>query len=437
MAITLVRALEMLGRATGLFASGTSDGSGSTTTLVDAVQVYRHDINTLKNKWLYIVNSSNDTVDNTSRRISDVHASNGTITVDAAFAATTASGTTYYITAYDPDIMRDSLQQAARTLYPHIYLPTQDETIVVDNLISNWDFETWSATTASAGSGNAVATSWSSVGTPSKDDNTAFVTHGSYSIKIAATGATEGVEQNIISVAGVNINETESKILHVRGWVWCDVADAARLRVTYDGSTFDNSNYHSGSAEWEGPALMYIDSAIDFTASSTEEMTISCEVTSGNTAYFDGVVAWIDNVHTYDLPSTVIRGPHKVSIQANQSEPNGDYEPLATPQSGRILRIEHMGTLTVPTTSASIEIDESRGELLIAQAAAHMFQTLAMTDSGNSSIHIQQADTWQSRADRLLSQPGMRMKGMSAHERKTWRVVESGETRKLALSGRW
>ncbi len=437
MAITLVRALEMLGRATGLFASGTSDGSGSTTTLVDAVQVYRHDINTLKNKWLYIVNSSNDTVDNTSRRISDVHASNGTITVDAAFAATTASGTTYYITAYDPDIMRDSLQQAARTLYPHIYLPTQDETIVVDNLISNWDFETWSATTASAGSGNAVATSWSSVGTPSKDDNTAFVTHGSYSIKIAATGATEGVEQNIISVAGVNINETESKILHVRGWVWCDVADAARLRVTYDGSTFDNSNYHSGSAEWEGTALMYIDSAIDFTASSTEEMTISCEVTSGNTAYFDGVVAWIDNVHTYDLPSTVIRGPHKVSIQANQSEPNGDYEPLATPQSGRILRIEHMGTLTVPTTSASIEIDESRGELLIAQAAAHMFQTLAMTDSGNSSIHIQQADTWQSRADRLLSQPGMRMKGMSAHERKTWRVVESGETRKLALSGRW
>ncbi len=397
MAITLVRALEMLGRATGLFASGTSDGSGSTTTLVDAVQVYRHDINTLKNKWLYIVNSSNDTVDNTSRRISDVHASNGTITVDAAFAATTASGTTYYITAYDPDIMRDSLQQAARTLYPHIYLPTKDETIVVDNLISNWDFETWSATTASAGSGNAVATSWSSVGTPSKDDNTAFVTHGSYSIKIAATGATEGVEQNIISVAGVNINETESKILHVRGWVWCDVADAARLRVTYDGSTFDNSNYHSGSAEWEGPALMYIDSAIDFTASSTEEMTISCEVTSGNTAYFDGVVAWIDNVHTYDLPSTVIRGLHKVSIQANQSEPNGDYEPLATPQSGRILRIEHMGTLTVPTTSASIEIDESRGELLIAQAAAHMFQTLAMTDSGNSSIHIQQADTSRAR----------------------------------------
>jgi len=133
----------------------------------------------------------------------------------------------------------------------------------------------------------------------------------------------------------------------------------------------------------------------------------------------------------------VIRGPHKVSIQANQSEPNGDYVPLSTPQSGRILRIEHMGTLTAPTTSASIEIDESRGELLIAQAAAHMFQTLAMTDSGNSSIHIQQADTWQSRADRLLSQPGMRMKGMSAHERKTWRVVESGETRKLALSGRW
>ena len=434
MAITLVRALEMLGRATGLFVSGTSSGSGSTTTLVDAVDIYRYDINTLKNKWLYMRTGS---AANEARRISSIHASNGTVTVDAAFGGSTGSSSTYYITAHDPDIMRDSLQQAARTLYPHIYLPTQDETIVVDNLISNWDFETWSATTASAGSGNAVATSWSSVGTPSKDDTTAFVTHGSYSIKIAATGATEGVEQNIISVAGVNINETESKILHVRGWVWCDVADAARLRVTYDGSTFDNSNYHSGSAEWEGPALMYIDSAIDFTASSTEEMTISCEVTNGNTAYFDGVVAWIDNVHTYDLPSTVIRGPHKVSIQANQSEPNGDYVPLSTPHPGRILRIEHMGTLTVPTTSASIELDESRGELLIAQAAAHMFHTLSMTDSGNSAVHMQNAGIWQNRTDRLLAQPGMGMKGMSAHERKSWRVVESGETRKLALSGRW
>ena len=426
MAITLVRALEMLGRATGLFASGTSDGSGSTTTLVDAVQVYRHDINTLKNKWLYIVNSSNDTVDNTSRRISDIHASNGTITVDAAFAATTASGTTYYITAYDPDIMRDSLQQAARTLYPHVYLPTQDETIVVDNLVSNWDFETWSGSTA---------TGWTTVsGTLAQE--TGFVVHGDSSAKLTSDGGLDKITQNLIATSGANINETESKTLHVRAWVWSETADAVRLSVTFDGSTFSYSNYHSGTAEWEGPALMYIDAPIDF--AGTEQITISCDVT-GNTyvGYFDNVIAWIDNIHSYNLPSTVIRGPHKVSMQVDQSQPNGDYEPLATPQSGRILRIEHMGTLTVPTTSASIEIDESRGELLIAQAAAHMFQTLAMTDSGNSSIHMQQADTWQSRADRLLSQPGMRMKGMSAHERKTWRVVESGETRKLALSGRW
>ena len=153
--------------------------------------------------------------------------------------------------------------------------------------------------------------------------------------------------------------------------------------------------------------------------------------------YFDNVTAWIDNIHTYNMPSTVKRGPHKVSIQANQSEPNGDYVPLSNPQSGRILRIEHMGTLTAPTYAAAIEIDESRGELLVAQAAAHMFHALSMTDSGNSTIHTQNANMWQGRADRLLAQPGMRMKGMSAHERKSWRVVESGETRKLALSGRW
>ena len=423
MAISLHRALEMLGRATGLFASGTSDGAGNTTTMVDAVQVYRHDVNTLKNKWLYMRTGS---AANETRRISSIHTSNGTITVDAAFSASTGSGSTYYITAHDPDIMRDSLQQAARTLYPHIYLPTLDESIVVDNLISNWDFETWSGSTA---------TGWTTVsGTLAEE--TGFVVHGSSSARLTSDGGLDKITQDLLSTAGANIHETESKTLHVRGWIWSETADAVRLSVTFDGSTFNYSSYHSGTAEWEGPALIYIDVPIDY--AGAEQIKISCDATgSGVIGYFDNVTAWIDNIHTYNMPSTVIRGPHKVSIQSHQSEPNGDYVPLSTPQSGRILRIEHMGTLTAPTTAAAIEIDESRGELLVAQAAAHMFHTLSMTDAGNGISHMQNAGVWQGRADRMLAQPGMRMKGMSAHERKSWRVVESGETRKLALSGRW
>ena len=431
MAITLDRALEMLGRATGLFVSGTSSGSGSTTTLVDAVDIYRYDINTLKNKWLYILDSANDTVDNTSRRISDIHASNGTITVDAAFSAIPGSGVAYYITAYDPDIMRDSLQQAARTLYPHVYLPTQDETIVVDNLLANWDFENWDST----GSNSAVATSWANIGTPSTNDESSRVAHGSYSMSIAATGATEGIEQNIFT--SVNINEVASKTLHARAWVWASVADAARIRVTYDGSNYDSSNYHTGDSEWEGPSLIYVDSAID---ADMTELTVSCEVTSGNTAYFDGVVAWIDNVSEYDLPSTVIRGPHKVYMQDQVQEPNGHYTPLGFPVSGRILRVEHMGRLTAPTSSASVELDESRAELLIAQAAVHMFQTLSNTDSGNAVSHLNNSALWLQRVGLLLGQPGIRMRPMSAHERNGWNVDESGETRKLRVgvnSGRW
>ena len=426
MAISLVRALEMLGRATGVFFEGEASG-GNTTTLVDATDIYHHDINTLKNKWLYITDAGNTAAEDTARRISSVHASDGTITVDSAFKAALQSGDDYQILAYDPEIMKASLQQAARTLYPHIYLPTQDESIVVDNLVSNWDFETWSGSTA---------TGWTTVsGTLAQE--TGFVVHGSSSAKLTNTSTTiDKITQDLLSTSGANINETESKTLHVRGWVWSETADAVRLSVTFDGSTFHYSNYHSGTAEWEGPALIYIDVPIDY--GSNEQIKISCDATGlGVIGYFDNVTAWIDNIHSYDLPSTVTRGPHKVSIQSHQSEPNGDYVPLSTPLSGRILRIEHMGTLTAPTYTSPIEIDESRGELLIAQAAAHMFQTLSMTDSGNSTIHIQNANMWQDRADRLLSQPGMRMKPMSAHERTTWRVVESGETRKLALSGRW
>ncbi len=430
MAVTLNRCLEMLGRATGLFVSDSSDSGGSTTTLVDT-SIYRYDINTLTNKWLYIVSATNTTINGSSRRISGIHASNGTITVIGAMAASTSSGDTYYIVNFDPQIMTDAIQQATRTLYPHLYLPTRDETIVVDNLLANWDFENWDST----GSNSAVATSWANIGTPSTNDESSRVAHGSYSMSVAATGATEGIEQNIFT--SVNINEVASKTLHARAWVWASVADVARIRVTYDGSNYDSSDYHTGDSEWEGPSLIYVDSAID---ADMTELTVSCEVTSGNTAYFDGVVAWIDNVSEYDLPSTVVRGPHKVYMQDQVQEPNGHYTPLGFPVSGRILRIEHMGRLTAPTSSASVELDESRAELLVAQAAVHMFQTLANTDSGNRTDHLTNASVWQERTANLLTQAGMRMTPMSAHERNGWSTDEAGETRKLRVGvnhGRW
>ena len=430
MAVTLNRCLEMLGRATGLFVSDSSSGGGSTTTLVDT-SIYRYDINTLTNKWLYIVSATNTTINGSSRRISGIHDSNGTITVIGAMAASTSSGDTYYIVNFDPQIMTDAIQQATRTLYPHLYLPTRDETIVVDNLLANWDFENWDST----GSNSAVATSWANIGTPSTNDESSRVAHGSYSMSVAATGATEGIEQNIFT--SVNINEVASKTLHARAWVWASVADAARIRVTYDGSNYDSSDYHTGDSEWEGPSLIYVDSAID---ADMTELTVSCEVTSGNTAYFDSVVAWIDNVSEYDLPSTVVRGPHKVYMQDQVQEPNGHYTPLARPVSGRILRIEHMGRLTAPTSSASVELDESRAELLVAQAEVHMLQTLSNTYSGNKTEHLTNASLWQERTANMLNQPGMRMVSMSAHERLGWNIDESGETRKLRIgsnNGRW
>ena len=430
MAVTLNRCLEMLGRATGLFVSDSSSGGGSTTTLVDT-SIYRYDINTLTNKWLYIVSATNTAINGSSRRISSIHDSNGTITVIGAMAAITSSCDNYYIVNFDPQIMTDAIQQATRTLYPHLYLPTRDETIVVDNLLANWDFENWDST----GSNSAVATSWANIGTPSTNDESSRVAHGSYSMSVAATGATEGIEQNIFT--SVNINEVASKTLHARAWVWASVADVARIRVTYDGSNYDSSDYHTGDSEWEGPSLIYVDSAID---ADMTELTVSCEVASGNTAYFDGVVAWIDNVSEYDLPSTVVRGPHKVYMQDQVQEPNGHYTPLARPVSGRILRIEHMGRLTAPTSSASVELDESRAELLVAQAAVHKFQTLSNTYSGNKTEHLTNAGLSEQRVVRLLNQPGIRMGPMSAHERTEWNVDPDGETRKLRIGvnhGRW
>ena len=188
MAVTLNRSIEMLGRATGFFVSSTATG-GSTTTVVDA-GIVRYDANILKNKWLFIVTATQSTIVGTSRRISSL--STSTITVDSAYAATTTSGDTYYILSVDPDVMIDSLQQAARTLYPYLYLPTQDETLVVDNLLTNWDFETWDD--------SSTPNSWADKGDvdPTVAQEANRKVHGTYSAIVTAGGAGQGIEQNAL-----------------------------------------------------------------------------------------------------------------------------------------------------------------------------------------------------------------------------------------------
>ena len=155
---------------------------------------------------------------------------------------------TYELHRYDPVVKLDSITRAAEELFPDLYLSLVDETLVVDDLLSNSDFETFAS---------SAFTNWTAIGSPTLSAETSRVVHGDQSAKlIAASGAIDALDQNLFTA--VNINDVEGKTLHFKGWVWASAASAARLQVTFDGSTYTSGSYHAGDDEWEDPDLSLI-----------------------------------------------------------------------------------------------------------------------------------------------------------------------------------
>ena len=67
-------------------------------------------------------------------------ASSTTITVNFAFTASPASGDTYELHRFDPVVKRNAINRAIETLYPQLYLPIRDQSVVVNNRLLNSDF---------------------------------------------------------------------------------------------------------------------------------------------------------------------------------------------------------------------------------------------------------------------------------------------------------
>lgn len=276
----------------------------------------------------------------------------------------------------------------------------------------------------------ATFTNWTNIGTPTTDVETSRVVHGAQSVKITASGATEGIEQNLFT--SVNVNEVAGRTLRFAGWMFATAADTGRLRVTFDGTTFSNGNFHAGDDEWEGPGLTFVDAAVPAGAT---EMTVSCEVADGGTVVFDAVHAYVGSVITrYTLP-TSFRRLLSVHVQDNMNEleDEGNYFPLSEnvgPRSGRYLRLIGQNTLTLPTSDTSnVEIDGNQVALLVARAAEILAQTeYARTrDPWYKELQQEAVDE----VARLL--PGGRMPRKAASKRFRWSQQADSSSKFLIL----
>lgn len=398
--------------------------SGSTSTIVDADLLNLPgggDTDGFENQFCLLLNDPPE-----NRRIKSYATGTTTITVESVYAANDGT-TAVEIHKINPDWKQNAINRAIEDLFPILYLPIRDETLVVDDLLTNSGFES----TYSSGH-----PSWTDVNSPTSSAETTRVFHGAQSAKLISHASTGAGQMTQDLVSSVNIDAVAGKSTTFKAWVWSATADEARIRIDWDGTDFANSAYHQGSSQWQ---LLEASGAVPKTA--TKIMAI-CEVIVGTkTAYFDRSYLAIDSVHNYTIPTTIIHGPHFVSQQYNENNPTDPYYPLrkgGRPTQGRLLRLEGMGLLSRPTTeTGTTEVAEPKVSLIVAQAAMWLNRSLASMPNASSAQRKGYQDDmvmWGEEVSRLLGQPGVRMVPMGTKMSKNiWHIEEDSSGRYLVF----
>ena len=340
-----------------------------------------------------------------------------TAILQSALSSQTASSDTFELHRYDPELKHVAINRALVELFPTVYLPIRDETVIVDNVLSNSDFEDWTS---------GVPDSWTEVNSPTTAQESSRVFHGTYSVSL--TGPSGDVGQ-LTQSPDININELAGKTAQFKCRVWTNGASQARLRIDWDGSNIESGDYHNGDNDWQ---LLSVEASVP---SDATQVKVILEVAAETTAYFDTCWLAVDPLYRITVPSTIIRGPSRVYQQYKQDMIDGPYYPLLpgqSPTKGMILRLEGMGLLSRPTTeSGTTEIAEPQLNLVTAYAAMVLFQTLWIRSASEQRDNLQRNIVyWQGEVSRLSQQPGIRMRTLGASRGKNaWHVEEDASGR--------
>lgn len=421
MATTRVVVRQRVLQALGLPNNLTATSAGSTTVLNDTkLRRYAAVADVFNDRWWAYLSSGANT--DATRLVTD--STTTQLTFSEAVTSTTTSDV-YDLMPFDPAFANNAINQALRFLFDHgFHLPIYNETLLVDGLGLNMDFETYSA----------GFTSWT-VASGTEAQETTRLIHGSNSLKLtSAAGTTARETQNLFTT--VNVHEIQGRTLYFKGWLWCNTASKARLAVTFDG-TFSGSNffagsYHGGDEEWEGPGTMYVAAVVPANAT---EMTLVCEVASGaaTDGYFDNLMAWVSGypINRYAIPTTIVRGPN-LFIQAHRDRPKEtDLRLPFAPehvQPGLWIRMEGLGLPTQPTADAtSIEVSAQSLELLVAQAVVELCGMAESVDSQRASLYQAKRAEYGAKVEGMLRSP-QSPTTVNALLVNGWRKTGSGET---------
>ena len=321
--------------------------------------------------WYVLITDSDAASDGEIRRVSGYSASGAdgdspTIIVGQPFTGgQIETDISYELHRWDPTLKKESINRAIRLLYPTLYLPIRDESIVVDDILLNGNMEDWNST-------NDAPDSWTLVNSPTVTRESSTVFRGTYSAKLISPSGSVG---QLTQAPDTNLPDIAGKTATIRARVKTDAATQARLILEF-GTATENGDYHTGDNEWQRL------SASRTVPDDATEVTGKLEVIAGTkTAYFDHVYLTIDPVYKYTLPTTIVNWPSHITMQHSEADVDGQFYPFkpgGIPIAGRILRIEGMGILTQPSTdSATVEIGSPHVDLVTAYAEMLFWRQMA------------------------------------------------------------
>ena len=368
------------------------------------------------NKFVLVTSGANT---GETRMVKDYIANSTTLVMQEAFSGGAVEGSvTYELHSYDPAQKHQAISRAIAELYPFLYLPLRNETVVVDDRLSNSDFETFSD----------GFTSWTEVGSPTVTADTTTFIHGSLAAKMVGDSGAAG---QLTQAPSINTNEITNKAVTLKCWVWCAAADTARIRLDWDGSNFADSEYHKGQNEWE---LLDVAASVPTTATQVKAII---EVVASGTAYFDACWMEAGPIHKYTIPSSVLTGPHYLTEAGSEEDIDPYFFPImGVPTPGRRLRIEGMGLLSRPSSdSDTTEVSAPQSNIITAYAGMYFFRTQAASNAvDESSRFTELAANFSRDAVRMSAQPGIRMPRLGAHKhRDIWHTETDSSGRYIVF----
>lgn len=289
----------------------------------------------------------------------------------------------------------DAINLAIETVASEALVNKVDETVVLDNLLSNSMFETDAALTGWTDSTNAPTTS---------ERSSTFFMEGAYSAKVVS----DGTNANWIYQTVSNYAKYLGKSYLLKCLVHTTTADRVRLAL-YDGTTRTYSEYHSG----EDVEELQVSGTLDEEAT---EFTVELRVESGSavTVYFDACWLSCGHIYEYDVPTGFFY-IHKIEMEKADRDEFGeihqDYwgilkEATAriqfldwTPTAGRKIRIS--GFAEAPTLSTDTATSGISPEFIAWQAAAFLHTGRMRGTDVDAEDHRRQFERCQAMADRF------------------------------------